>query len=538
MKKAIKGCHIIILLVMLSCSGNHQLSHPAPVVIKNLPLIPAGVDSMLAVEARKEANKYFVSYEYTQRADSVYKYAREYVKITEELFRQIEAKKEQLKNLKQDITKLQQEFKNKPAVGLKEKERLKKMVEKAASDSATIEIVSSLFDYYLNHCQEKLEVTYAINPYDLNIIRTLAIVYLDWGVIFDDSLGYKKSIEQLQRFLTYDRGYYEIYRDISDNYYQIENWDKAHEFACQAKEIFIKTAYFNETDYPHNEKFKDTKLPPKANPVEYFILLKKKGITELKIYQGDSALASFNEALILAPGKKDSMEIKSWLKNYIYWDDRNVWAAERKYIINDSLLSGNYVWAKQALIELLPKLKTARARHELTWRLALLQYNFLKEYDDAARRLYQVIVEADTNKNRQVFYQPPADSMYKVYFKDCGQMFLDLGKKYRNEGAIPKAIEFFAKDTTIDWTGRARAFIPLAFLVLPPDDNLPPKERLSLKNKMSLNLLKRAKKFLSDLESKDIDQLYQMMINILQQEKRGDEARQAYQEWQRLRQHK
>lgn len=538
MKKSNLLNFVIIILILISCSSKNKLGNTVAVSSKNLPLIPAGVDSALALEARKEASKYFVSFEYTQRGDSVYNYAKEYVNITEELYSQVEDKRTQLENLKQDIEKLKKEYEKTPSVGLEENEKIRRTIERIVSDSATIEIVTSLFDYYLEHCREKLEDTYQINPYNLNIIRTLAICYLDRGVIFKDSLGFKNSIEQLKRFLSYDRGYYEIYRDISENYFHLEDWQKAHEYACKANEIFIKTAYFNDTEYPIKEKYKYTKLPTKADPHEYFELLKKKAIAELKIYEGDSALASFNEAMILADTKDDSTEIKNWVKNYIYWDDRNVWAAEQKFIIIDSLISENYVWAKQALIDLLPKLRTAKARHELTWRLSILQYNFLKEYDEAAERLYHVIVEADTIKKIKNFYMAPADSMYKVYFKDCGQMFLDMGLKYRNEGVIPKATAFFVKDTTIDWTGRAKALIPLAFVITPPDNNLSPKERLKLKNQISLKLLKRAKDFSENLEVKEIDQLYQMMIAIFQQETQAAQARRAYQEWQTMRQQK
>jgi len=533
MKKYLHFLFSIFAVVILSCAGKQSFVKPHVANKKTLPVIPAGVDSSLAHEARIDAAKFFVSLDKKQLSDSVYAYAKEYIEITEELYNQLNDKKKELEELKKSIKKTREEYKKKESIGLVDQRKLKKKIEKSADDSATIEIVFSLLKYYLDHSQESLEESCKLNRFDLNNYYTLARCYKDQGVIFNDSLGYRKSISQLEKFLRNNKGLYYIYSDISNAYFELKNWQKAYDYMCKAKEVFALTSYFNDEKFEYLEKYKFTKLPRNANPEEYYEVLKQKGYTELKVNEGDSALVTFNEALIFADSKADSNEIKNIIRNWILWDNKNIWTAERRSIINDSLISKNFKWAKEALLDLLPKLTKREARHEMEWRLSILQYNIFKEFEDGANRLYKVIVEADTAKKIKNFFQPPKDSLYKVYFRDCGQMFFDLGNKFRSEGMRDKAEKYFAIDTTFEWTGRAKAMIRMP-IVLSTPKNIPNNERLMWINKKSLKILMRAKHFRDNLNKDEINLLYKQIINILQQLKKNAEARNYYLEWQHI----
>ena len=125
--------------------------------------------------------------------------------------------------------------------------------------------------------------------------------------------------------------------------------------------------------------------------------------------------------------------------------------------------------------------------------------------------------------------------MYKLYFRDCGQMFLNLGNKSRSEGLFDKARDFFARDTTIDWTGRGKAFLPLAQLV-EVAENIPPAERLKIRSRKMIALLNRAKNFKEDFNEQEIDQLYRPLILIYQQNKNKRMAGITYREWEQVKQ--
>ena len=66
----------------------------------------------------------------------------------------------------------------------------------------------------------------------------------------------------------------------------------------------------------------------------------------------------------------------------------------------------------------------------------------LDQAESAADRLYNLVVNTDTTNKKKGVYKPPPDSLYKVYFKDCGTLLFGLGNKYRDEGFHQKAKQY------------------------------------------------------------------------------------------------
>ena len=526
---------IFIIIIIIFSGWTNQKPATAQIFKKKkeLSYIPVGVDSSLALAARAKAAKLFAPLAKKLVADSLYEYSKKYLTITHELYNKIKQKKDELKELRNKIRRKREELKKKKSFGLEERKQFTLLLEKAQDDSATIEIVMSLLEYYLFHCRDKLDYAYKIDPFNLNLLFLSALSEWDRGLMYQDSLAFRNAIEQLQKYLIYDRSDYQIYREISHNYYQLKQWKKAHEYARKAKEIFVITSYFN-PEKEVDERYKNTTLPPNADPKDYFDCLMNKALTELKVYEADSALATFEEAVLFAPTKKDSNTIKIYVKNWIKWDDKNIRAAERRMEIIDSLNSGNYKWALKAYEDLLPQLKTKRARDEIHWNIARLEFSFFEKYEEAAKRLYyNVITQSDSIPQTINFYEAPNDSMYKVYFRDCGQWFLDIGKRFRDKGEREKARFYLAQDTTIEWSGRYKAFIPLAQVVDVPS-NLKGAERVKVYNKKRLKLLLRARNFREKLNMNEINQLYRAIIQIYRQEKKKREMQFFFHEFNQI----
>ena len=292
------------------------------------------------------------------------------------------------------------------------------------------------------------------------------------------------------------------------------------------------TSIFENPKPDTSERFKQGNIPFHVKPDEYYDYLYMKGRAEIKVHEADSALATFEKALYLAPSKEDSSSINYLVKEWILWDDGNIYAAEQKSIIIDSLNQGNYEWAKQAFIRLIPQLKTKKARDNISWRLARVEYPFLDQAEDAADRLYNLVMNADTNKEKTNLYKPPADSLYKVYFKDCGTLLFGLGNKYRDEGFHQKAKQFFVKDTTFEWSGRGKVFLPLSQLVtLDVPENISPVERLKMANEKRLKLLNRAKHFVFEFTEREVDQLYQALSLIYGRQRNRNMLERNRREW-------
>lgn len=522
---------LYLVLTIIGCSNNKSMIDQSIINFEQKSFqIPAGIDSVVAYNARIKADKLFVSADREQLSDSLVTYSRDFLKITEDLYSVLLAKKEQL-----DSYRLSEKYLNlKPeelkSLSLEDSKKRERILEKVFDDSITITIVNSLLDYFLNHSNELLQHANELNPFNLSGLQLVAISSADRGQIFDDTLAYRRSIEYLNKFLTHDRGQSIIYRNIGESYFTLKDWQKAYKFLKKAKETFVITSFFEEKKTELAEKYQKMNLPPNVDPAKYFEYLYWKGRAEIKVYQADSALATLKQALALAPTKNQEVDVIKLIDEYILWDGGNIYAAEQRDIIIDSLNAKNFVWAKNAYLQLLPKVKTKKAKDNITWMLARVEYYSLDQIEEAGDRLYNLVINADTSKIKSSIYKAPEDSLYKRYFRDCGEILFRLGSTFRDQGLQEKARIYFSKDTTFEWSGRGKAFLPLALLVDIPE-NIDPVERLKARNEKAIKILNRAKMFIKDFSEQEIDQLYRPLIMIYQQTYDRANAQRSFTEW-------
>ncbi|NOZ60271.1 MAG: hypothetical protein GXO74_01180 [Calditrichaeota bacterium] len=525
----------ILFLIVVGCATTKKSTTVLmPKTVNELPYVPVGVDTSVAINARSRAAKLFSAYKSKKEADSIYTNTKDYVEIVYELYSKLEMKKDSLKLLRLKAKNLEDKIKSKKSVVLEERNQLKKLFKKIENDSATIEITLSLLEYYLFDVQNKLEHAYSIDPFNLNILILSGMSENNRGRMYNDSRAYQNAIRQFNKFFSHDRGVYSAYAAISFSYHQLKKWQKAYQYARKAKEIYAITSYFDKPLKNIPEKYAKTTLPPFGDPAEYFNLLTAKGVTEVRTYQADSALATFNEALQFASSGKDSNYVESFIKNYIFWDGKNIRTAERHLEIADSLRVNNYKWAYRPLTELLPQLTTTKARHVVSWELARIEYDSLKQEEKAAKRLYAVVAEADSDKSTPNFFETPADTTYLRYFRDCGQMLLNLGRKFRGEGDIQKAHHYLSQDTTISWKGRAKAFLLMSNVIV-ISSNITGQERQKMFFNERLKLLLRAREFRKDLEPNEIDAVYRGIIDIYKSLGKRREAGFYFYEWNKIR---
>ncbi len=505
---------LFVLILVFDCANQSKNIIFVQDSKKELPLIPAGVDSSLALEARKRAAQLFSPVDAQQKADSIQKDVQDYVKIVRELYEKINLKKDSLKLLRAKVHNLNKQLKQKKSKLLEDKKRLEITISRARKDSATIDIVLSLLEFFLFDARAKLERAFQINPFDIDILFLSGGSENNRGRMYSDESAYRNAIKYFRRYLNHNRGNYAVYFQIAFSYYQLKEWDKAIEYARMAKNVYVITSYFDRKfEQPVFASIEGYKPPPYVDPNQYFELLKVKGLTEIWAHQPDSALATLNEAKIFAPTEVEKKLIESYIKTYIFWDGKNIANAERHLEILDSLHTENYDWAYKALKDLLPKLKTQKARHKVIWEIANIEYGKYERAEKAVELLYPVLAELDSVKETENIYELPADSAKQRYFIDCGKMLWVLGKKYRDLGEVKKSNKYLAMDTTIAWKGRAKAFL----LINPDIPDLPDRrKRQQMYFKERLKLLFRAYSLRDDLEVSEADQMYREIIRIYQ----------------------
>ena len=560
MKNIIKAICISLLILTIY---NSELFCQSDTYKDKHSFVPMGVDTTVAYKARIKADRLFVDLKSQQLADSLINYTRDYLDDLEELYVILREKKENLKKNRHLFEKLELKKKNQQLLTIEDKREYAQKRNQISNDSLTIAIVTNLINYSLDYCDLYFQKANKIDSFNPKNYPSMANCYWDKGIMFQDTLGHRRAVQVLLKFLENDKGHYFVYHQIGKNYYELKQWEKAYSYVRRAKKILFITSSFEQQEQKKSEvKYKDVKIPGNIDPVGYFRLIRDNGKAEMKMYLADSAMTSLKLAYRLAPTQTDSSEIEKY-RDWILWDDGNIRASELKDAIDDSVRNENYKWAKKAYTDsLLPIIKTKAARHNVIWKLARIEYTALSELElnkidsdedkqkeheselhelkqrslklreQAANRLYQLVVEADSIKAKPNFYVPPPDSLYKVYFKDCGQMFFDLADRYRNDGLHKKARLFFVKDTTIDWQGRAKSFIHLALLSQVVE--FPAAQRKQKACRLAIKLLNRALTFRKDLTEKEIDLAYNYLINNWKQTN-PRKVPEIYERWKRER---
>ena len=534
MRIAIKILCLGLFIAIYGCSSNKNLIIPSVINYERKSFqIPAGVDSAVAYQAKRKADRLFVDVKRENHADSLLKISSDYLKITQELYVVLQKNKDALDQKRQTVIDLMKKKEEEKTQTLEEQRKYEKALEEITDDSLTIVIVTSLLDYYLDFSDQIIREGIEFNPFDLRGLQYLGLCGWNRSAIFTDTAANRQAVESLVKFLNYERGNAHIYKEIGKNYYQLKQWEKAYEYLYQARDIYLITSAFDNAEQKFPENLKNLNLPKFVDPKAYYDFLYYKGQAEMRVYKSDSALATFAVAHALAPTKEDADQINDWVVNWIKWDNGNIYAAEQKFIIIDSLNYGNYNWAKNAFLRLLPQIRTKKARDNITWRLAFVEYTFLDQKEEGANRLYNLVMNADTTNRASGIYKAPEDSLYKHYFKDCGNMLFSLGNEYLNQGLQAEARKYFAKDTTFEWAGRIKAFLPLASLVEVPTD-IAPEERLKQRLDKMIKLFNRVKLFASDLDDKEVDFLYGNLNMIYRSLRDPKMLQQNFREWQEI----
>ncbi|HPP05684.1 MAG TPA: hypothetical protein PK351_12775, partial [Spirochaetota bacterium] len=165
----------------------------------------------------------------------------------------------------------------------------------------------------LNDSEFKFSKAIKLNPFEKTFYPYyLANVYYYKGIELKDSSYNIKSIEILNDIFDYSQYPNSIYKLIGDNYYILNDIDKAKEYYKKSIEWYkffnepilsLTKIYLDENNLNEAEKYVDIILSVKENPVAY----RYKGIIFLKKDNIDAAKKYLQRAIEL--GDKESEEI-------------------------------------------------------------------------------------------------------------------------------------------------------------------------------------------------------------------------------------
>ncbi len=463
-------------------------------------LVPPGVDTTIAVRADSLSKALVVDLNVERQTTELREKARSLVAASDSLWSLIEARRVVTSS---DSLSAISEF-NRAARALKRAAARQKS-KRSGSDDKKLqrEVLADL-----QEARGYLEKAVVLNPFDLEARSWLARVYQALATRFEKRADRRKAVEVLENLVRLEKGEHILFRRLADAYYALGMWQDAYRNYAAAERVLRETAFEGVRD--RVVSLDSLKRAP-VDRAALFYYLYYQGDTKAKLYDARDALSYFASALAVAPTAADSQSVLSYTR-WINWDQGNIRATEKR----DSLLAlqarKRYAEAARGLTALLGELRTAEAKDEIEWRIAILEYQKLNKKRSAVERLARVVKRRSRGRS-----QPPSDSLLQRYTEAYGTMCYNLGLENLDRSR-QTAFAYFLQAAAVPWNGRAKSYLEIAKL----SRNNP---EAVVEN--SLAALRQT----PGLQGEELAQLYRLLTAAYKRMGRFEEAREYYQKW-------
>ncbi len=349
-------------------------------------------------------------------------------------------------------------------------------------NSSATTLAEQMVAKILNRAQQQALQAKALNPYDLEIRGLLIQIYMKQGAMTHHSLTYNLAIEELNNLLLIDRSNSSIYEKLAECYYALKDWNRSYQHFQQAEQILLIQAQFR-----NNATAETTTAIDTARWIYY---LRSQGETKAKLYDAEQAIWYLKKAGELTQSQAIQEELKKYIA-WIEWDDGNIRASELRDVVINIEHQGDLKKARGQYLELLPMLKTQRARNEINWKIASIEFNSLKRKDTALRRMLQVV--------QQIQRQDQADELSQIYLKDYAAMCYSVGIDYLRDNQFRFAYMYLNQASQYEWDHRGDCYYQLALLsqANPAETIRNCKKALEFVDQLSADQVKKINKMLA-----------------------------------------
>lgn len=484
------------LFILSGCSGAFKFSKTNESQLE----VPAGVDSTVAAEADSLADRLFVSIERENRSEKYKELGKKKATAGDTLWKYLSSDPDAA--LQVDSTAAIEAF-NEGARNIQELAQLE------ANPNLSPALQQAEVLRLLKQARESFERAVVLNPFDAEAKSWLARVYQSLASRFLNEDDNRRAVNVLENLTRLEKGEHTLFARLAECYYALEEWPEANRNFRQAEQVLRNAAGldFSET--------RDFTQDAKIDTAALFYYVYYQGDTEIKMHDAEAGLASLNRALDYASTAQERADIHSYIA-WINWDDGNTRAVEKRdrYIALQE--KGEYKKAADGFEDLLPDLRTERARDEIVWRLAVLEFQHLDRQEEGIERLKEVVMKTPQDETGA-----PVDSTYTKYFDSYGVMCHNLGLENFNKSR-KVAFMYFKQAVTVDWENRAKSHLEIAKM----SRNNPPAVIESCKQALATP---------EQLNDTELLQTYQLLVQGLKRTGKFDEARRYFAEWTKLR---
>jgi len=318
--------------------------------------------------------------------------------------------------------------------------------------------------YNLLEARKNLEKARSLDPFKPLTKHNLALTYKLFAEKFPREVSFERAAEQWTDLLRLEPGEYRHYYNLATVSFAQHQWRKALRNFQQAEQLMRASAVVSQVrvDSPN--------LPVTAgldSAVLFFAVYSQgqaliKDATEQRVNgrtpEADSALHHLERAKLLTADSNWHRLIDADIK-YVNWDERNIWGSVLRDSANALATSAKFTQAAEIYDQLLNKvLRTQRAKDDVKWDYATIEYAKLKRRASAVARLGEVI-----NTIAKDSSGAPVDTTYNNMFENYGAMCHYLGVDTMKVNR-KVAYEYFERAAAIAWKERGKSYLNMAEL--------------------------------------------------------------------------
>jgi hypothetical protein len=354
-----------------------------------------------------------------------------------------------------------------------------------------------------------LEEAIRLNPFDEQARFALSTAYETLAQRFLQDHYWGNAAEVLLLLIKMNGGQHLYFARLGESFANLNAWEKALEYYGKAEYVLRETAAF---DVPEGQAISEQAIAAALDSSALFLYVYYQTLAHLRLYNEDSSRVYLARAGELARDER-SRGLVNFHYRWAVWDNWNLPASDLRDSLQASISRGEYQQAAGGYRLLLQRgnLRTPRARQEVKWRLANLEFQSLDLQDSAIVRMKQIMDFYRSDSAGKA--QAKSDSLLQEYTDTYGVMCYNTGLQALEIPDREKALPYFIQSAAVPWSQQAKAHLEIAKLLLnDPDRALP--------------FAERAYKLREQLEKQELQDTLRILVQILRRKQRFAEARQ------------
>lgn len=421
-------CHIscLILGLTIGCASHNKK-------VRQSLDIPPGLDSTTVVISSKMADENFVSSSREKEAKELAKMGKQNLAQVDEFWSYLE---QSVKKEGAMTENERQQFDREFIQGAQALKLMKKLSKNGKDSQA----VKAGLDQCLK-AQFHLEQALRINPFDKNPRMLLSVTYYYLQHHFGLQGNHAKAVEILERLIRIEKGEHELFRLFAENYVALKEYDLAFNNFNKAMDVMIKISF---------------DAPPDISMIFYYT--HAMGDAYARKYDAVNAVKTLKSVREFARSEQEKSDVNNYL-NWINWDGGNIRASEIWDRVLELEMSKNYPEMAKTCVNLLPILTTDKAEICVMHKVAVVEFEFLGQREQAIERMHRVYetLPGSSLQSDSLGIQP--------YLDTYGAMLYRLGTEALEKEDKKLALAYYHKAASFEWEQVAKALYELMGLL-------------------------------------------------------------------------